>query len=78
MGRHFMIRKKKILRCLFGIRRIVMVLFIGFHPLFIITLLPNQQGHILLRVIHDRFPLVLKIPIVRNEATVPFQLTSRQ
>jgi hypothetical protein len=78
MGLHFMIRKEKNLRCLFRLRRIVMVLFIRFRPLFIITLLPNQQGHIPLRVIHDRFPLVLKILITSNEVTVPFQLTLRQ
>jgi hypothetical protein len=78
MGLHLMIREKIVLRLLFRLEWGVIILLIGLLPLFIITLLPNQQLDILLRVIHGGPPLTLKILIVRNEFTVPFQLTRHQ
>jgi hypothetical protein len=43
MGPHLMICKKKILRCLFPLKRIVIVLLIGFLPLFIIFFCPINK-----------------------------------
>jgi hypothetical protein len=78
MGLHLMIRKKIVLRLLLRLEWGVIVLLIGLLPLFIITLLPNQQLDILQRVFHGGVPLALKILIVRNEITVPAQFTCRQ
>jgi hypothetical protein len=78
MGLHLMIREKIVLRLLFRLEWGVIILLIGLLPLFIITLLPNQQLDILQRVIHSGLPLTLKILILRNALTVPFQLTRRQ
>jgi hypothetical protein len=78
MGPHLMIRKKIILRGLFRIECVVVVFLIGLCPLFVIILLPNQKGDILLRVTHGHIPLALKILIIRNEFTVPAIFTCLQ
>ncbi len=57
---------------------IVIVILVRLCPFILVNTLSNQKVNILTGVGHGRFPLVLKILLVRKLITVTFQIKKQQ